>query len=211
MPLSLPQRVPENAPGDFYVEAGCCTSCCLPHGEAPELLNDPDEPFKECYFRRQPRTPEEVDRAVEAICVSEVCALRYGGTDPAIIDKLRRRDAAAQCDHTPEGRAWIEAPARRAAAAPPVAARPLSYFRPVEGDEPPPQPLLTGVRRARAIAGWIALAAFVFAGLHAGDRDRLQWPATFAFMACLAAYVLTALIVWAVRIYVTVAARRRRR
>src|SRR5688500_8150324 len=107
MPTSLPQRVPQNAPGDFYVEAGLCTRCCLVHGEAPDLLNDPGQPFDECYFRRQPQTPDELDRAISAICVSEMCALRYGGSDESIIAKLRARHSAAQCDHTPEGIAWL--------------------------------------------------------------------------------------------------------
>jgi hypothetical protein len=110
MKVSLPQRVPENAPGDFYVEAGLCTRCCLIHGEAPELLNDPEQPFEECYFRRQPQTPDEIERAISAMCVSEMCALRYGGTDPTIIAKLRARQLGSHCDHTPEGQAWIRRP-----------------------------------------------------------------------------------------------------
>lgn len=116
MALSLPQRVPENAPGDFYVQAGLCTRCCLVHGEAPELLNDPERPFEECFFRRQPQTLEEIEQAISAICVSEMCALRYGGSDAAIIAKLRARQLASQCDHTPEGQAWanqIASPAPR--------------------------------------------------------------------------------------------------
>lgn len=106
MAIPLPQRVPANAPGDFYVEAGLCTRCCLPHTEVPELLNDPEQPFEECFFRRQPQTPEEIDRAINAISMSEVCALRYGGTDPNIIAKLRTRGCGHVCDHTPEGEAW---------------------------------------------------------------------------------------------------------
>jgi hypothetical protein len=107
MTVSLPQRVPENAPGDFYVQAGLCTRCCLVHGEAPNLLNDPEQPFEECFFRRQPETPAEIEQAISAICVSEMCALRYGGTDPTIVTKLREKQLASQCDHTPEGQAWI--------------------------------------------------------------------------------------------------------
>jgi hypothetical protein len=208
MALSLPQRVRENAPGDFYVEAGCCMSCCLVHGEAPELLNDPGEPFRECYFRRQPRTAEEVERAIDAICLSEMAALRYGGTDPEIIDKLRRRGMAEQCDHTPEGRAWMEARARRAEAPARDRPEPLAYFRPVEMDAEPA--LLRGVRRAKAVAGWFTLAALIFFVLNAGDRSPLQWPSVFAFMACLLAYFFTGLLVWAVQIYIAVRARSRR-
>jgi hypothetical protein len=107
MSISLPQRVPENSPGDFYVRANLCTQCCLVHGAAPELLNDLKESFKECFFRRQPQTPEEVDRALSAIAVSEMCALRYGGTDPEILAKMRGKGLASQADQTPEGQALI--------------------------------------------------------------------------------------------------------
>lgn len=106
MAIRLPQRVPESAPGDFYVEAGLCTRCCLVHGEAPNLLNDQDQPFEECFFRRQPQTTEEIDQAIRAISFSEIGALRYGGTDPNIIAKLRARHCAHACDQTPEGIAW---------------------------------------------------------------------------------------------------------
>jgi hypothetical protein len=108
MPVSLPQRVPKNSPGDFYVMAGLCTCCCLVHGEAPELMNDSTQPFHECYFRRQPQSPDEIERAINAICVSEMCALRYGGADQAIIGRLRERGCARQCDQTEEGQAWLK-------------------------------------------------------------------------------------------------------
>jgi hypothetical protein len=111
MAIALPQRVPENAPGDFYVMAGLCTQCCIVHGAAPELLNDPKAPFTECFFRRQPQTPEEVERAISAICVSEMCALRYAGNDQAIIAKLRAHDLGWLCDQTPEGQDWLNMPA----------------------------------------------------------------------------------------------------
>lgn len=94
-----PKRVPENAPGDFYVEEGLCTSCCLAHAEAPDLMNDATADFRECYFRRQPRTEAEVTQAIMAVWVSEMGALRYGGTDPAIIRRLHDLNAGDCCDH----------------------------------------------------------------------------------------------------------------
>jgi hypothetical protein len=115
MDVPLPQRVAENAPGDFYVEAGSCTRCCLVHGEAPDLLNDPQQPFQECYFRRQPQTPAEIDQAISAISVSEMSALRYGGSDPTIIEKLRAAKCGRQCDQTSEGQASLRASAEAAA------------------------------------------------------------------------------------------------
>jgi len=108
MNVPLPQRVLENAPGDFYVEAGLCMRCCLVHGEAPDLLNDPKQQFEECYFRRQPQTSREIDQAINAILVSEVGALRYGGNDPTIIAKLcAAKCGSRQCDQTDEGRAAL--------------------------------------------------------------------------------------------------------
>src|SRR5260221_14503216 len=94
----LPIRAPENAPGDFYTEANSCMGCCLPHNEAPELMNDCEEQFRQCYFRRQPQTPEEVERAIQAIWVSEVEGLRYGGTDQTIIRRLHELGVGHLCD-----------------------------------------------------------------------------------------------------------------
>ena len=99
MPVPLPQRVPENAPGDFYVVADTCLRCCLPHAQAPELMNDCKVEFRECYFRRQPATAEEVDHAIREIWVSELSCLRYGGTDQSIIRRLHERDCGNCCDH----------------------------------------------------------------------------------------------------------------
>lgn len=98
MNLPVRKRVPENAPGDFYVEAGVCLHCCLPHHEAPDLMNDRKADFDECYFRRQPKTAEEVERAIQAIYVSELDCLRYGGNDQAIIRRLHELGRGDCCD-----------------------------------------------------------------------------------------------------------------
>lgn len=201
MPTPLPQRVPENAPGDFYVQADLCTQCCLPHGEAPELLNDPKQPFRECYFRRQPQTPAEVNRAINAISVSEMCALRYAGNDPAILDKLRARNLAAQCDQTPEGRAWLEPLAGRPALPPPhpsdtAPPQPLAYFAPApdEPRSPGSEQLVRSLLWARRIAGWLTVVAFVFVLLS--DPNRLHFPAAIAFVTCLTVNACIALVLW---------------
>lgn len=215
MPTPLPQRVPENAPGDFYVQADCCISCCLPHGECPELLNDPDEPFRECYFRRQPRTQEEIDRAIDAICVSEVGAFRYGGTDPAIIAKLRERGLAHQCDHTPEGRASLEESARYAAAAAerksaaPDPLQVLNYFGLID-DQTTPWGIRIA-RRAKSITGWFTLLSMLWAFVNVGDRNPLRESAYVIFACCLLAYALAVLTDAAVRVSVALRERSRRR
>jgi hypothetical protein len=62
-------------------------------------MNDLEQPFRECYFRRQPQTPEEIEQAIRAISISEVQALRYGGVDQAIIRRLHELGSADCCDH----------------------------------------------------------------------------------------------------------------
>jgi len=71
-------------------------------------MNDPDAPFEECYFRRQPQTPDEVVQAMNAICVSEVCALRYGGRDPEIIRQVGPGQSDYSLDETPLAEAASE-------------------------------------------------------------------------------------------------------
>lgn len=85
-----------NAEGGFYVVKGMCITCMAPHHEAPELMGM-DEATG-CYFRRQPRTAEEVGHAVEAISVSCVEALRYSGDDPEVIERLRAKGCISQSD-----------------------------------------------------------------------------------------------------------------
>lgn len=90
------ERTPLNAEGDFYVEKDVCLACMAPESEAPELMGFDEQTF--CYFKRQPETPEELEHAVEAVCVSCVAALRYAGRHPAILGRLRAKGAAAECD-----------------------------------------------------------------------------------------------------------------
>ncbi len=96
------QRNPLNAPGSFYTEANVCLACCLPEAEAPELLGfeeDLDNPKFGCFFKRQPETREELEHAFMAMAVSCIDGLRYGGTDPVILHRLRELGMEAQCDH----------------------------------------------------------------------------------------------------------------
>jgi hypothetical protein len=90
------ERTPLNAEGGFYVVKDMCITCMAPPQEAPELMDMDEETG--CYFRRQPRTPEELNHAVEAIWVSCVQALRYSGNDPEILEKLRAKGCKSQSD-----------------------------------------------------------------------------------------------------------------
>jgi len=90
------ERTPLNAEGDFYVVKDMCITCLAPEHEAPELMGL-DEATG-CYFRRQPQTREELEHAIEAVHASCVAALRYAGSDPEILERLRAKGEKAQCD-----------------------------------------------------------------------------------------------------------------
>jgi hypothetical protein len=94
---------PDNAPGDFYVECDCCISCEAPYHEAPDLMGRPGSSSRNygCYFRKQPETPEEVERACDAVMVSCVEAVRYKGSDRNVLRRLYERGAYASCDVSP--------------------------------------------------------------------------------------------------------------
>jgi hypothetical protein len=98
-----PRRFPGNAEGPFYttgyrcqatdpqsplVWSADCLACEAPECEAPDLLAPLNESYYNTYFVRQPRTPEEIDRACRALEVCCVAALRYGGKDRSIIRRL---------------------------------------------------------------------------------------------------------------------------
>ena len=87
-----PARFPLNAPGDFFVEDGACMGCQAPEAAAPDLMAAVDTPEHgyHCYFRRQPSTPAEVERATVAVYVSCCAGVQYGGTDPQVLGRLGR-------------------------------------------------------------------------------------------------------------------------
>ncbi len=89
-----------NVPGPFYVQAGQCITCCLPEAQAPDLIgfheNSEDDG---CFFKKQPETPEELNRALLAMHVNCVASLRYAGTDVTILKRLHKLGMKEQCDH----------------------------------------------------------------------------------------------------------------
>jgi hypothetical protein len=108
MLLAMSQRkfksYPENAPGAFYVQKGLCITCKAPESVAPDLIGFYADPsgtnrMSHCYFRRQPETAEELDRAIKAVGVSCCGAYRYAGVDPAVKEKLRLAGEDAAIDH----------------------------------------------------------------------------------------------------------------
>jgi hypothetical protein len=90
---------PKYAPGDFYVEHNCCITCEAPYHEAPDLMAHDDEgDYPHCYFKRQPETPEEVERAIMACYVSCVRAVRYGGRNPKILERFQELGRVDSCN-----------------------------------------------------------------------------------------------------------------
>lgn len=91
------ERYPQNAAGDFYVEKDICLACMAPEIEAPELWGF-DEGSCNCYFKRQPSTPEELEHAIAAVAISDIQGLRYAGSDEYVLRRLVERGAADCCD-----------------------------------------------------------------------------------------------------------------
>jgi len=85
-----------NVEGDFYVEKDSCILCGAPEVEAMGLMAHSDGG---CYFIRQPETEEEIEQSINAIAVSCVSAVRYGGTDQIIIKKLYSLNLESECDY----------------------------------------------------------------------------------------------------------------
>ena len=82
------KRHPESVPGDFYVEQGCCMACGVPEAIAPDLVAHEKQQYWHCYWKKQPETPDELDRAVKILHTQELDCHRYGGVDPAILERL---------------------------------------------------------------------------------------------------------------------------
>jgi hypothetical protein len=96
-----PERFPENAKGDFYVENGVCITCYAPEAEAPNLIDHSKIEYGHCFFKKQPETVEELELAINAMQVSCINGIRYGGKDENILNKLYELGMENECDHAP--------------------------------------------------------------------------------------------------------------
>lgn len=92
------RRHPLNVAGDFYVADGLCMACTAPENEAPTLLTHDSNDH--CYFVAQPKTTTELQQAVMAVAVGCCGAVRYAGTDDAVIRRLGELGSAELCDHS---------------------------------------------------------------------------------------------------------------
>jgi hypothetical protein len=97
-PFIPKERYPENVKGDFYVENQVCITCGAPEAEAPDLIEHSKLEYGHCYFKKQPTTADELDRAISAMQVSCIAGVRYGGKDKAILKKLYDLGLQAECD-----------------------------------------------------------------------------------------------------------------
>jgi len=100
MPSSIKYRYPLNK-GDFYIRNGECITCGAPRAEAPDIVEHGMDGH--CYFKKQPQTETELDQAINAMMVSCINALRYGGTEEKILKRLYEDGMADLCDNIPEG------------------------------------------------------------------------------------------------------------
>ena len=79
---------PMSAPGDFYVEKGQCLACGVPHVVAPDLVGWTGEKIPHCYWKKQPKSPAELERAIAVLEAQELECHRYAGTDPSILERM---------------------------------------------------------------------------------------------------------------------------
>jgi hypothetical protein len=86
---------PTSVPGDFYVEYNCCTSCGVPQAVAPDLIGWVETPINHCYWKKQPETPGELERALKIFDGQELGCHRYSGHDP----EIQHRVGYDQCDY----------------------------------------------------------------------------------------------------------------
>ncbi len=71
---------PANAPGDFYVEDGCCVVCGMPEQEAPDIFGWAGPSPSHCVVMRQPRTPAELSRTFNAMRLGDLDCIRDRGS-----------------------------------------------------------------------------------------------------------------------------------
>lgn len=96
------KAVNENVSGDFYVKHGCCTLCGMPHIEAPELFGGIDEKgnitHEQCFVKKQPETPEELNHMINAMASQELTCIRYCGKNNYIKSRIKATGEHNQID-----------------------------------------------------------------------------------------------------------------
>jgi len=103
MPDRTIKAYPANAPGDFYVQNDECIICRAPEWVAPDLIGFYEDPSgtnarSRCYFKKQPQTVGEIDRAVKAFEANCCGSYRYAGSDRYIKKKLNKANCKDSID-----------------------------------------------------------------------------------------------------------------
>lgn len=83
----LLEAQPGSVAGDFYAEKDSCIQCGAPQEVAPDLVGQAED--GSCIWKKQPQTPEEVDRAINVLNASCRDAHRYAGTDAAVMSRVQ--------------------------------------------------------------------------------------------------------------------------
>src|SRR5258708_10738761 len=86
---------PKSAPGDLSVVKGECLACGVPHVVAPDLVGWTGEKIPHCFWKKQPETQAELERAIAVLEAQELECHRYAGTDPAILNRV----LSTYCDY----------------------------------------------------------------------------------------------------------------
>jgi len=72
---------------EFHIMEDLCLTCRAPEAVAPDLIgfyDDPDPGKSHCYLKKQPSSPEEFARAVEAVRACCCGAYRYRGSNAVV-------------------------------------------------------------------------------------------------------------------------------
>ena len=94
---------PENVPGDFFVEDGCCLSCGVPTSIAPDLFGGLEWPNgNHCFVKKQPETPDERERMLLVIHYAEADCIHYRGWDRPTQERLVAAGDGANCIGQPD-------------------------------------------------------------------------------------------------------------
>jgi hypothetical protein len=88
---------PGSVEGDFYAEKDTCIWCGVPQSVAPDLVGKDKEDA--CIWKKQPTTPEELDRAINVLNHSCCAAHRYAGTDASVWARINE---PGLCDDLPD-------------------------------------------------------------------------------------------------------------
>jgi hypothetical protein len=91
--MEIPHKM--NVEGDFYVEDGCCLTCGVPVDIAPDIFEYEEH---SCYVKKQPITPDELERTLEVMNNQEVDCIHYKGTDREIVRRLVESGEGNNCD-----------------------------------------------------------------------------------------------------------------